>query len=132
VTTAEPGDHIADRQYVSLEETVHTAFRDMTLLRQHTASQLCLCWLERAVIDAALGRPLPAAAPEPKVRGRSRKWVKVPWKQSDVEYAEWCRVLEEAGSSPTAVIRARVKVYLQLNGDRVAATRANLMSVEAS
>jgi hypothetical protein len=58
--------------------------------------------------------------------------VKVPWKQSDVEYAEWCRVLEEAGSSPTAVIRARVKVYLQLNGDRVAATRANLMSVEAS
>jgi hypothetical protein len=132
VTTAEPGDHIADRQYVSLEETVHAAFRDMTLRRQHTASQLCLCWFERAVIDAALGRRLPPAIPEPKVRGRSRKWVKVPWKQSDDEYNEWCSALEKAGSSPTAVLRARVNLYLQLNGDRVAATRAALMPAEAS
>lgn len=124
MSSVEPGDHISDRQFVFLEESTYNQFRQMTLGAQHTGAQLCLCWLEGAVIAAKAGRPLPPAIPEPKIRGRSRKWVKILWKQSDAEHAEWSAILSQAGSSPTAVIRARVNLYLQLNGDRIAATQA--------
>jgi hypothetical protein len=127
-STLDSGDHIAGRQTLWMERDVHARFVAMTRARQHTGSHLLACWLERAVVDARAGFPLPPAVPERRVKGSGRTWAKALWKQSDEEYEQWNAILTAAGSSPTAVLRARVNRYLELDGDRVAASTAPLVA----
>jgi hypothetical protein len=105
----------ASRHELLLDREVNRRFSALARERGHRRSALWFRWFANAVVDARMGRPVPAVAPESHVPGR--RWAKMAWVQDDQEVQAWRAELEAVDSSPTAVLRVQVRGYLEADGD---------------
>lgn len=107
------------RKQVQLPIALHREFTALCEANGVTSATLLYAWLISAARVAAQGRHhhLPGGGRPP--RGSVGEVVGVPWKQGDAEYEQCRRYLAEAGTDPTAVLRAAVAAYIAADGDIV-------------
>ena len=96
---------------------LHAASVAVAERRGHVRSGLVLSWVIDAARVAAAGHGelLPRAEP-PARRGHAEPSTMVFWTQGDLEYARCSELIEGAGSSLIAVVKAALRAYVEADG----------------